>query len=364
MNPHDDYRKPSIYRLDLKSLNNYIHLRHIINNYLSLVFLIPPFQTHHYSFPGAILIIKIDKIFMSYNHKHDPLIVRFLNSLLDKYPLQLNNGLTFPTSYTISDRPMTQGSYEIKRTYTSTYDRCNLLYKPKKRKRPQPKSNPNAKPKYFYLPSKIEFHDPTYSELDRIILEIGHLIKYSRIEVSFDFYSTDIYSTYKFLSEHVIIPGVRTYYPYVPEPGDDPSTYLSDTRKNTARAGIIYIKDSLLCRTELILNRKYICNKGIDSSFRSFLNNLRFEVYFQVLYFDKSALLEYLMKKLNTTDRNVINKYYDDFDFSNPQADEPLVDTVQKLKGLMIDGRKVVNWSRYLKPIPFLMKKLGKILMK
>jgi len=359
-NPYDKFKNSSIYRLNIKSLNNYIALHHnIINNYLSQVFLIPPFSTPLYSFPGALLVIKIDKLFMSYNHKHDPLIIRFLSSLLDKYPLQLNDGLTYPTDYIVSDTPLTKGSYHQKRTYTSTYDRCHLLYKPKKLKRPQPKNNPDAAPKYYYKPSKIELHDPTFSELDQIIQIIGHLIKYSRIEVSFDFYSTDILAVYKFLSEHVILPGVRTYYPFIPEPGDDPySTYLSDTRKNTARAGIIYIKDSLFCRTELILNREYICKKGIDSSFRSFIHNLRFEDYFKVLYFDKHSLLEYLIKKLSTSDRNVINKYYDDFDFSNPQADEPLVDTVQKLKVLKIDGKKVANWSRYLKLIPFPMKKL------
>lgn len=359
-NKSDDFTKPSISRLDLQSVSNYLCTRHIINNYLTPALLTPPFHTPQYTWPGAILMIKIDKLFMTHHHKYDPIVIKFYDSLLKTYLHQINDELTIPRKYKIYESNPS-GSHERKRIYTSEYDRCNLLLEPRLRKKPQPKNNPNAKPKVFYPPSKSELHDPTYLELDQIIQAIGYFIKYSRIEVSFDFYSTDILAVNKFLSEHVILPDVRTHYKYVPKPGESPyTTYLSDVRKKNAKGGIIYIKDGLFVRVELILNRKHNRDNNIDSTFRSLIQNLKFEDRFRVLYFDKPALFEYISKKLNTTDPKVINRHYGDYDFSHPQADEPLVDTVQKLKHLKVNGLKVVNWSRFLKPIGFPMKIIKK----
>jgi hypothetical protein len=324
-------------KVDWRGLDNYIKSNHIPNNYIMhRAFYIPPIDNSQWYFPGAVMVPKVDRFKASYRQTYDKLVIDTLDEAFPKLQIP------FSPERKISDKPIK--GYRM-RTYAYSYDRCKLIYDAEPIER---KNKPNDP---FYRPSIFDIHDPSADELEKILLRLESYHKVSYAELAFDLYGDDLKGIFKFLAEHVTLPFpyTKTYY----EKKYKDMVYLNDNRSKSSIYGKIYIKDGLFVRIEITLNRSYNRKKGMDNAFGRTFNFLDFNKYFKVYSFNKQLLLEHLLKKYRTSSKPSVQKYCDTFDFSTPRENEPLVDTIDRIKSVRIKGKKLEKWSSFFEPLEF-----------
>ena len=319
-------------KVDWKALHDYIRANQIPNNYImSRAFYVPPIHNTLWYFPGAIMVPKVDRLKISYPQTYDRSVI---NTLDETFPKDQN---PFSPERKISDHPIK--GYSM-RTYSYSYDRCTLCYNADPRYRKNKPDDP------YYPLSTFDIHDPTADEIEKILLDINPYFKVSYAELAYDFFGVDLDGIFKFLTEHVTLPFpyTKTYYPS--EYKD--MVYLNNNRSHSKIYGKIYInKDRFYVRVEATLNRSYNKDKGMDNIFGRTLSFLSFDKYFGVYTFDKQLLIDHLFKKYRTSSLPLVQKYCDTFDFSRPTEDEPLVDTILKLKTIKIKGKKLEKGSSF-----------------
>ena len=325
-------------KVDWKALYDYIRANQIPNNYImSRAFYVPPIYNAHRYFPGAVMLPKVDRFKASYPQTYDRKVIDTLDDAFPKHETP------FSPERKISDHPI-KGCRE--RIYSYSYDRCKLYYDADPRYRKDKPDDP------YYPVSTFDIQDPTGDELEKILLDLDNYYKASYAEATFDFFGDDLDAIFKFLTEHVTLPFpyTKTYYPS--EYKD--MVYLNDNRSYSKIYGKIYInKDRLYVRIEATLNRSYNKDKGMDNIFGRTLNFLSFDKYFRVYTFDKQLLLEHLFKIYRTSSLPLVQKYCNTFDLSSPTENEPLVDTINKLKTVRVKGKKLEKWSTYFTPLEF-----------
>jgi hypothetical protein len=163
-------------------------------------------------------------------------------------------------------------------------------------------------PDFFKRTIVIKIHDPNYNVLDLFDkLFSAYCIDYKikEIELTFDFYTEDVYGLEDFINGHLFLKyhNQRTYHKHVEE------TIYTTGRKaaKRTRAYVRPVNGKFILRLELILSKVIIRRIGLKLPLES-IDYLDITKYITFKYVDSDKLIKYLKKSQKDEIEKAYNK--------------------------------------------------------